>query len=52
MVEIPLRPFGVLGVLGLLGAWTNEPALFALFALGGLFEVDRTIELPPSDSSE
>jgi hypothetical protein len=43
MVEVNVNR---LGVLGALGVWTDEPALFALLALFGLFASDRTVDLP------
>ncbi|WP_156875539.1 hypothetical protein [Natronobacterium lacisalsi] len=42
-MEIPVDRLGVLGILGVVGVWTNEPALYALFAS------DRTITLPVGD---
>jgi hypothetical protein len=46
MVEIPVRALGSLGVFGVVGVWTNEPALFGLFALFARLGVDRTVDVP------
>jgi hypothetical protein len=49
MVEMSVRPFGLLGFLGVAGVWSGQPALLALLALFGLFGVDRTFEVPAPD---
>lgn len=49
MVEMSVRPFGLLGFLGVAGVWSGQPALLALLALFGLLGVDRTFEVPAPD---